>query len=364
MYKEISIFIDSLRFNGGFETVCITVINGLFENNWHLKLLTLDPRGNENLKKINSAVKCEILNTKHVRKSFFQVLRWLSVNKPAKILVFGANFAVLLVILRFCFRMRFRIISRNVNTLSEKKRNTKSFWQNNIVHNLVFALYKHVDIIIAQSQGMKEDLLKNYGVADYKITVINNPIQKMIEEYHFNNGTLQKFYYEYVLCVGKLQTQKAFHYAIEAFASIANDYPTLRLKILGQGNLERELKQQTHDLNISDKVDFEGHCHDIIPYYINARLTLLTSLYEGMPNVLIESIALGTPIVSFDCPCGPSEIIHDGINGYLVRYQDIKHLTECIRRALDRQWDSQAIKATANKFSSVKIIAEYEKVLQ
>ena len=364
MNKEIVVFIDSLRGDGGVENVCVTIVNSFFENQWHLTLLSLDPRGGENIKeKINPAVKCEILNKKHVRTSIFAVWHWLLLHRPKKILVFSSQLAVLLVILRSLLRMHFRIISRNMNTLSQKNKKEKSFWHKFITHNIVIALYKNVDLIIAQSQVMKEDLLENYEIQESKITVINNPIQKKIENYLLNDEPMKKISDDYIMCAGRLQPQKAFHYAIEAFARIATDYPALRLKILGQGNLERELKQQAYDFNVSNKVDFEGYCRDIIPYYVNARLTLLTSLYEGMPNVLIESIALGTPIVSFDCLSGPNEIIQDGINGYLVRYQDTEHLTECIRRALDRQWDSQAVKATANKFSSAKIIAEYEKAL-
>jgi glycosyltransferase involved in cell wall biosynthesis len=167
----------------------------------------------------------------------------------------------------------------------------------------------------------------------------------------------------YILCIGRLVPVKAFNYAIEAFARIIVDNPFLRLKILGQGILEKELKQQTKDLNISDKVDFEGYHKDIIPYYLHARLTVLTSLYEGFGCVLNEPIALGTPVVAFDCSGGPKEVIQSGVNGYLVRYKDVDHLTECIKLALNRQWDTKTIRATAGRFSSERIIDEYARVL-
>ena len=78
--------------------------------------------------------------------------------------------------------------------------------------------------------------------------------------------------------------QKAFHFAIEAFAGVVNKFPDLRLKIVGKGSLEKDLRQTSFDHHVADKVDFEGLQKDIIPYYLNAKGTLLTSIYEGYPK--------------------------------------------------------------------------------
>jgi len=360
--KEIVLLINSLG-RGGAEGVFVTLANRLFEKNWQITLLVLHLEGAVRQNELNPAIHCTVFNKKHARSSLFVLSRWLLVNKPEKILVFSHQLAVLLVMLRFLLRKNIRIISRNVNTLSVKKKNELSFWHKHVVHKLVSLFYRHVDLIIAQSNGMKDDLISNYGICSSNITIINNPVQKQIENYLSNNIVLSKPNGNYILCIGRLEYQKAFHYAIEAFNKISLHYPMLRLKILGTGRQEAMLKQLVSDLNIADKVDFEGHQQDIVHYYFNASLTMLTSLYEGFPNVLIESIALGTPVVSFDCPSGPNEIIQEGVNGFLVRYQDADHLTECLELALNRQWDPGLIIQTADKFSSSKILDEYEKVL-
>ena len=82
----------------------------------------------------------------------------------------------------------------------------------------------------------------------------------------------------------------AFHYAIEGFASIANQFPELRLKIVGRGELENALKRHAERYSVLNRVDFEGFQKNIINYYLFAKATLLTSFYEGFPNVLLNQL--------------------------------------------------------------------------
>jgi glycosyltransferase involved in cell wall biosynthesis len=245
----------------------------------------------------------------------------------------------------------------------EEHNKNLGIWYGPISNFLIKRFYPLSDIFIAQCQAMKDNLVTCLKLDEIKVVVINNPINLKIEDYLKNISWIKDVKKNYILCVGRLTPQKTFHYIIEAFARISIDYPLLRLKILGQGSMEDKLKRLVEDLKITDKVDFEGYQQDIIPYYIHTRLTALTSLFEGFPNVLIESIALGTPVVAFDCPSGPSEIVQDDINGYLVKYQDLDHLVECLKKALDREWNPETVQLTVDKFASSKIIDEYERLL-
>jgi glycosyltransferase involved in cell wall biosynthesis len=361
MSKEITFLIYSLH-GGGTEGVCINLANGLVERGFWVTLVVLHLENAVRQYELNPMVELVVLNKRHVRTALVSLWQFISRRRPSKILVFNHQLAILLVVIRFFFRMSFCVIARNISTLSKARKNEKSFWHKYIVHGLVYSLYTRIDVIIAQSYGMKSDLTSNYRFKDSDVVVIHNPVPSKIESFLQNN---KKLYDKknYVLCVGHLERLKAFHYAIDAFAGICSDYPDLRLKILGDGSLKAQLRQQTKSLGIDEKIDFEGYQKDVIPYYIHANVTILTSLFEGFPNVLLESIALGTPVVAFDCKSGPAEIIQDGINGYLVRYQDTVHLTDCLRRTLERQWDSVAVRATAERFSSTKILDEYIAVL-
>ena len=229
---------------------------------------------------------------------------------------------------------------------------------------LVIKFYIEADHIINQCEAMREDLIALYPHISIKTSVIYNPLAKYIEEYAELNDLYGVDENNYLLCVGRLEKQKAFHLAIEAFAKLSSEYPKLRLKIVGKGSLELELMQLVVQLGVFDRVDFEGFQNDMIPYYLHAKATLLTSLYEGFPNVLIESLGLGVPVIAFDCPSGPKEIIINGYNGYLVKNKCLIDLDDKLRLALNRKWDQSIILNTAKGYYLENIVRKYIQCLQ
>ena len=111
--------------------------------------------------------------------------------------------------------------------------------------------------------------------------------------------------------------------------------------------------------SLSGCVTFEGVCKNMENIYAKADMIVLSSEYEGMPNCLIEAIGCGIPIVSYDCPIGPREIVVDDVNGYLVKYNDIDQLAEKMEECLKRDWDEESIRKTAEKFDVSYIAKEY-----
>ena len=210
---------------------------------------------------------------------------------------------------------------------------------------------------------MQTDLLNLYPNLKNKTSVIYNPVSLEILNYA-NSNDLSKIKKEnYLLCVGSLKKPNAFHYAIEGFASIANQFPELRLKIVGRGELENAFKRHAERYSVLNRVDFEGFQKNIINYYLFAKATLLTSFYEGFPNVLIESITLGNPIVSFDCPSGPSEIVEEGINGYLAEFKNVSDLKNKLAQIMSNKFIYQKISLTASKYNTIRIVKNYEELL-
>ncbi|GAB7217990.1 hypothetical protein OS42_46040 [Dickeya oryzae] len=191
-----------------------------------------------------------------------------------------------------------------------------------------------------------------------KSVVINNPVNSCLFTEPLNG-----IKNNYLLCIGRLEEQKCFSHAIHAFSIVHQRYPSLRLKIVGKGSQEDELKSLAMKLNIESVVDFEGFKSDVKLYYLDALATILTSKYEGFPNVLLESIALGTPIIAYDCPNGPREIIIDGVNGYLADYLNIDSLIANIFNFLEKEWIPERVRKTALCYKEDAILGEYISLL-
>lgn len=360
--KRITFLIGSLG-GGGAENVCVTLANYLVSNGWEVDLLVLKLKGSIHRKRLAERVNLVCLDVDNTRFAFFKLRTYILKSKPGKFLVFNEHFAVLLLFLRSFLRANFSIFARNISTLSIKNKIEESFWQKYIVNALIGYFYRKVDLVISQSNGMKNDLIKNYGFDAAKIIKISNPLNSIIEENCLNAVNNEELRGNFILCVGRLEKEKGFNYAIEAFAKVAPMFPGLRLKFIGTGSLENHLDGIAEGLGVREKVDFEGFQENVIPYYRQASLTLLTSYYEGFPNVLIESIAMGTPVVAFDCSSGPSEIIVPEVNGILVDYLNSEALVTGLINALNKNWDRKVVAETARPYFSSKISQEYCDVL-
>lgn len=362
--KKITLLIGTLA-GGGAEGVAVSIANGLSNIGWEVSLVVLNLNNAVNKERLNENVNLVNLNVSNVRYSFFALYKYIKSNQIKTFLVFDHLLSVMLVLIKFLVSNKYFIIARNINTLSKEINSYKSFWYKHFVGNLVKMFYKKVDFIINQSKGMMDDLLNLYPEFLNKTIYIHNPVNEKIsnfaEKFDFKNSNINR---DYFLCVGRLEEQKAFHYAIKAFAKISKEYPEIRLKIVGIGKLENSLKSLTKELNIENKVDFEGFQKNMISYYIGAKATLLTSLYEGFPNVLVESITLGTPIISFDCQSGPKEIIKQEENGYLVEYQNINQLEEYMKLMITKDFDNKRILEQSKIYTLENTILKYENVIK
>ena len=361
--SKVLFFINSLG-GGGAERVCVNLLNGFYKKGFDVSLLVLNLNKRVFFEEINKNINFFNLDVAHTRGAFLKLGKFVLENDFKVILVFNYQLAILLILLRDILFLDYKIIVRNINTLSLLYKKENSFWHKYFVNSLTKFFYKRADLIIAQSDGMKKDLIKNYFIPYEKVITINNPVSKKIEDFAKSIDYI-KFPKRYeVLFVGSLTEKKGVFYLLEAFSLIHKKDSKLMLRIVGEGELKSKLLEFCKDLKIEKNVIFEDFTPDIAIYYLKARLTLLTSLYEGFPNVLIESLTLGTPVVAFDCPSGPSEIIENGKNGYLVKYLDVKAFSETVLKALERDFDQKSVAMTALKYKNENILQEYIKVVK
>lgn len=183
----------------------------------------------------------------------------------------------------------------------------------------------------------------------YKLVSITNESKTLIErKHHLKNVVriynpidinaiaekskeLNELPYDYIIGVGQMETNiKQFDKLIEAYSKSILPKSNIHLVLLGEGERKMTLQKFAKEKKIEDKVHFLGYKNNPFKYLKKAKFFVLSSLNEGLPNVILESLACGTPVVAFDCLSGPSEMIQHKENGLLVENQNIEKLTEAM----------------------------------
>lgn len=354
--KEVTFLLGSLS-GGGAERVCVNLANSFVNNKKRqVNLLVLNNGDGAYKTKLDEKIFFKSLDVANARYAFFPLVKYLKKYRPETILVFSYELTVLLIIARILYKLDFKIVARNINTLSKNLSEKGGFWRGKVVIPIIKKLYGKADYYINQCFDMQKDLIAHFPEVTNKSCVINNPISDEL----FIKERKDKNKEDYILCVGRLESQKSFSHAISAFAKIHKKFPTLKLVIVGKGNLENELRTQAVDLGLTEYIIFSGFQQHIESFYLKARATILTSAYEGFPNVILESMALGTPVVAYDCPSGPREILINGVNGYLVEYQNIDEMAHFITKLLSEEFDPVKIRNSVLKYKCSAIIEKYE----
>jgi glycosyltransferase involved in cell wall biosynthesis len=228
--------------------------------------------------------------------------------------------------------------------------------------------YLQADAIVAVSDGVAVDLAEAVGIPSAAITTLHNPtltpdlatrLAQPVEHPWFAAGGPPV-----VLSIGRLAHQKDFPTLLRAFARVHERRP-LRLAIGGKGSPMQvaRVHELADQLGIRADVTVLGFLSNPLPYMARAAVFVLSSRYEGFPNVLVEALAAGTPVVSTDCPSGPREILDNGAYGSLVEVGDDAALAEAIARTLDDPPAADRLRARAAAFDYDSAIAGYQAVL-
>jgi glycosyltransferase involved in cell wall biosynthesis len=225
---------------------------------------------------------------------------------------------------------------------------------------------KRADEVIAVSQGVAEGFQKGTGIKRPDIKVIYNPVfddsiyEKAAEDVAnpvFNNGKKTLIY------VGRFAEQKNPALLVKAFQLVLKERNDIQLLMIGQGGLEPEIKKMIRDLQLEDNIHLPGFQKNPFAYIARSDLFVLSSIYEGLPTVLIEALALGVNVVSTDCPNGPDEILGQGVYGWLAKNNDADSLASAIKNALANPKKHFLLKERAMYFHKKNIIPEYLNLL-
>ena len=233
--------------------------------------------------------------------------------------------------------------------------------------------YAQADAIVAVSKGVADDLAATIGIARDSVTTIHNPTltpdfaAKLVEP--IDHPWFAAGQPPVLLAVGRLGYQKDFATLVRAFGEVRKSHEA-RLVIIGDGGYNkeqeerrRELKDLAAEFDVADDLDFPGYIKNPMPYMKRAGAFVLSSRFEGFPNVLLEALGSGAPVVSTDCPSGPYEILDAGAFGPLVPVGDADALARAIAATLDAPPSAERQMARAAVFGYEASVDGYESAL-
>lgn len=204
-----------------------------------------------------------------------------------------------------------------------------------------FLVARHSGLIWKLLGKIRTQQLKGCTKKLDKLIVLTKSDKKQWEKTHknveqipnfipFNNTIISSTKHKKVITVGRLDAQKGYDMLIEAWRYVTAKHPDWELNIYGIGEWEEMLQNKINKYNLKNQVHLKGSTENIISKYIESSIYVMSSRYEGFGMVLIEAMSCGLPVVSFDCEFGPSEIIENGIDGFLVENKNIIQLAEKI----------------------------------
>lgn len=236
-----------------------------------------------------------------------------------------------------------------------------------LIPHLMRQYYPWANGIVAVSQGVAADLTRSAGLAPERIHLIYNPVvpaelkKKAKEPVGHTWFALGK--QPIILGVGRLEWRKDFATLIRAFALVRKNCPA-RLVILGEGEQRSELEGLIRELDLTIDASLPGFVANPYAYMARAAVYVLSSVSEGLPNTLMEAMAVGTPVIATDCESGPREILAGGKYGQLISVGGAKELATAVLNVIQHGIYTKPQKEWLNTFSLDRCISEYLRLMQ
>ena len=359
----LSPFLRGNKGHGGITPWVINVANGLAARGAKVELL-VNAKAKTPLQHSQLSPGITIINLgRRKLLALWALLKYLKRSHPDALLTAGHRYNAM-----GCWAKRFTTtpvylsvhenLSASSQTLSETKRRRRQ--------RQVAKSFARCDGVIAVSQGVADDLIAQ-GLPAGRCTVIHNPIinDTLLEKAQqgADHPWLHDGQAPLLIAVGRLEAQKDYPTLIRALSTVLQQRPNTRLIILGEGSYRNELTRLIGELGLQAVVEMPGHVANPMAYMAAADLFVLSSAWEGFGNVLVEALAVGTPVVATDCPSGPSEILADGQYGPLVPVGDSAALADAIIQTLDKPLSAEQLKQRSRAFSVDAAVGRYYQTL-
>ncbi len=310
--KKLAIICGTLH-SGGAERV-ISIISEKLAEKYSVEIILYYDR--KIWYNISDKVRVTVIETECTRKGVINRALWLRrhLKKNADVVLsFLAPFNIFTLLSTFGVKMPKIVADRN---------DPRFVPTNKLIRLLRDFVYRFATAVVVQNDNNKKYFSKSI---QKKCHVIFNPV--MFERYKAIGLTAEKS--NKIVCVGRIIKQKNNNMLINAFKNISDEFKNVRLVFYGEGNMKEELEKKVNNMGLGEKVQFKGNVKDVIENIKDAKMFVMTSNYEGMPNALLEAMCAGLPVISTKVS-GAVDVIENGKNGILVDINDEKALCDAM----------------------------------
>ena len=346
---------------GGAERAMAMIANGISARGYPVDLV-LGDRSGPYLEEIAPGVNIVDLKASRMATALVPLVGYLRTRRPSVVLSALTHANVTVLMAAQLIRGRPRIVVSERDAVFPPSRQVLA----RVVRAVTAKTYHRADAIVAVSEGVRSDVIRELGADPAKVQTVYNPldldeIARLATEpathRYFQTPRLPVF-----LAVGRLEQAKRFDVLLEAFAKMRSATPS-KLIIIGEGSLRDELTRLAAALGVAEDVDFPGFQRNPFAWMARCDVFVLSSRNEGLPNALIQAMACGARVVSTDCPHGPAEILEFGQWGTLVPVGDSNALADAMDDALHLS-APPAVRVRARDFSMEKAVSRYLSVMQ
>lgn len=355
--KTICFFSGNIDRTGGTERVSTVIANALNDRGYKICFISLDC-GEKPFYSLNEEISLHSLHMegKSKKSNFLNIIKNLRLflKKHRIEYIIDIDIVLSLYSLPASLNLPAEVISWEHFNFFAKVGNKRQNFERQIARLLAS---KWAKTIVTLTDKDRNYYLENLNCRAEVIRIFNPLTIEKVTKSDLQNKV--------VIAVGRLTYQKGFDLLLTAWEVVKREKNDWILKIIGSGEDEHMLKDMAHMLTIEGSVEFIANTKDIEKYYLDSSIYVMSSRYEGFGLVLTEAKAFGLPLVSFDCDCGPSDIIRENIDGLLVQEKNIEGLSEAI---LDLMKNSDKRKAMGeegfldNRFKLNGIIGKWERL--
>lgn len=216
---------------------------------------------------------------------------------------------------------------------------------------------KKSDKVVTLTKRDKDNFIRFFHIPSNKVIAIPNWYTPCNKGYQYDDSSKK------IISVGRLEQVKGYDYAIDVAGVLAKKYPEWHWDIYGEGTWRERLQQRINREGLNDFMSLKGNVNNLSDIYHQYSFLVMTSLYEGLPMSLLEAQSCKLPIVSFDCPTGPSEIVRNNVNGFLIKPYDTermqKKISELIENSDERESFSKNSQLNLPKFDKGRVLTQW-----